>query len=105
MLAGLGKLTELKQRILFVIGALVVYRLGSFIPVPGVNSDGMTKLIQGQGGIVDMFNMFFGGALARFSLFALCVVPYISAAIIVQMFASVVPIWPAARRERVSGVP
>jgi len=68
MLAGLGKLTELKQRILFVIGALVVYRLGSFIPVPGVNSDAMTKLIQGQGGIVDMFNMFSGGALARFSL-------------------------------------
>jgi len=103
MLAGLGKLTELKQRILFVIGALVVYRLGSFIPVPGVNSDAMTKLIQGQGGIVDMFNMFSGGALARFSLFALGVVPYISASIIVQMFASVIPSWQALRKEGESG--
>ena len=104
MLAGLGKLTELKQRILFVIGALIVYRLGSFIPVPGVNSDEMTKLIERQGGgIIDMFNMFSGGALARFSLFALGVVPYISASIIVQMFASVIPAWQALRKEGESG--
>jgi preprotein translocase subunit SecY len=104
MLAGLGKLTELKQRILFVIGALIVYRLGSFIPVPGVNSEAMTALIERQGGgIVDMFNMFSGGALARFSLFALGVVPYISASIIVQMFASVVPAWQALRKEGESG--
>jgi len=104
MLAGLGKLTELKQRILFVILALIVYRLGSFIPVPGVNSDEMTKLIERQGGgIIDMFNMFSGGALARFSLFALGVVPYISASIIVQMFASVIPAWQALRKEGESG--
>jgi len=103
MLAGLGKLTELKQRILFVIGALIVFRLGSFIPVPGVNSDAMTKLIEGQGGLVDMFNMFSGGALKRFSLFALGVVPYISASIIVQMFASVLPTWQAMRKEGESG--
>ena len=104
MLAGLGKLTELKQRILFVIGALVVYRLGSFIPVPGVNSDEMTKLIERQGGgIIDMFNMFSGGALSRFSLFALGVMPYISASIIVQMFASVIPAWQALRKEGESG--
>jgi len=104
MLAGLGKLTELKQRILFVIGALVVYRLGSFIPVPGVNSDEMTRLIERQGGgIIDMFNMFSGGALSRFSLFALGVVPYISASIIVQMFASVIPAWQALRKEGESG--
>ena len=103
MLAGLGKLTELKQRILFVIGALIVYRLGSFIPVPGVNSDAMSKLIEGQGGIVDMFNMFSGGSLKRFSLFALGVVPYISASIIVQMFASVIPAWQALRKEGESG--
>ena len=104
MLAGLGKLTELKQRILFVVGALVVYRLGSFIPVPGVNSEAMTALIERQGGgIVDMFNMFSGGALARFSLFALGVVPYISASIIVQMFASVIPTWQALRKEGESG--
>ena len=104
MLAGLGKLTELKQRIMFVIGALIVYRLGSFIPVPGVNSEAMTKLIEGQGGgIIDMFNMFSGGALSRFSLFALGVVPYISASIIVQMFASVIPAWQALRKEGESG--
>ena len=104
MLAGLGKLTELKQRILFVIGALIVYRLGSFIPVPGVNSDEMTRLIERQGGgIIDMFNMFSGGALSRFSLFALGVVPYISASIIVQMFASVIPAWQALRKEGESG--
>jgi preprotein translocase subunit SecY len=104
MLAGLGKLTELKQRILFVIGALVVYRLGAFIPVPGVNSEQMTRLIERQGGgLIDMFNMFSGGALARFSIFALGVVPYISASIIVQMFASVIPSWQALRKEGESG--
>jgi preprotein translocase subunit SecY len=106
MLSGLGKLTELKQRILFVVFALIVYRLGSFIPVPGVNSDEMSKLIERQaqgGGLIDMFNMFSGGALARFSLFALGVVPYISASIIVQMFASVFPAWQALRKEGESG--
>ncbi len=87
-----------------MIGALVVYRLGSFIPVPGVNSDAMTRLIEGQGGgLIDMFNMFSGGALKRFSLFALGVVPYISASIIVQMFASVIPSWQALRKEGESG--
>src|SRR5438445_9917503 len=104
MLAGLGKLTELKQRIMFLIGALIVYRLGSFIPVPGVNSEAMTALIERQGGgLIDMFNMFSGGALARFSIFALGVVPYISASIIVQMFASVVPSLQSLRKEGESG--
>ena len=104
MLAGLGKLTELKQRLLFLVGALVVYRLGAFIPVPGVNSEQMTRLIERQGGgLIDMFNMFSGGALARFSIFALGVVPYISASIIVQMFASVIPSWQALRKEGESG--
>src|SRR5579863_7810736 len=104
MLAGLGKLTELKQRFLFVVGALIVYRLGAFIPVPGVNSEQMTRLIERQGGgLIDMFNMFSGGALARFSIFALGVVPYISASIIVQMFASVIPSWQALRKEGESG--
>ncbi len=103
LFSNLGKLTELKQRILFVIGALIVYRLGSFIPVPGVNSDAMSRLIEGSGGLVSMFNMFSGGALKRFSLFALGVVPYISASIIVQMFASVIPSWQALRKEGESG--
>src|SRR5450432_2660938 len=103
MLAGLGKLTELKQRILFVIGALVVYRLGSFIPVPGVNPDAMSKLIEGQGGIVDMFNMFSGGALSRFSLFALGITPYISASIIMQLLTVVSPQLEAIKKEGESG--
>ena len=64
-LAALGKLTELKQRLLFVVGALVVYRLGSFIPVPGVNPAEMARRIQQGGGLLDMFNMFSGGALSR----------------------------------------
>ena len=77
-LGKLGKLTELRQRIFFVIGALVVFRLGSFIPVPGVNPEAMNSLVNGNG-LMDMFNMFSGGALERFSVFALGVIPYISA--------------------------
>jgi preprotein translocase subunit SecY len=104
MLSGLGKLTELKQRILFVIGALVVYRLGSFIPLPGVNSDELARrAAQGGGGLFDMLDMFSGGSFNRLSLFALGVVPYISASIIVQMFAQVIPSLQALRKEGESG--
>lgn len=103
MLASLGKLTELKQRLLFVIGALIVYRMGSFIPVPGVDPESMARLIQQGGGLLDMFNMFSGGALSRLSVFALSVVPYISASIIVQMFGTVIPSWQALRKEGESG--
>jgi preprotein translocase subunit SecY len=103
MLASLGKLTELKQRILFLIAALIVYRLGSYIPVPGTNPEAMARLFEKQGGIIDMFNMFSGGALSRFSVFALGVVPYISASIIVQMFASVIPSLQTLRKEGESG--
>ncbi len=102
-MASLGKLTELKQRLLFVVGALVVFRLGSFIPVPGVNPNAMARLVEGGGGLLDMFNMFSGGALARFSLFALGVIPYISASIIVQMFGSVIPAWQQLKKEGESG--
>ena len=64
--SGLGKFTELRQRLLFVAGALLVYRIGCYIPVPGVNPDAMLRLMeQQQGTIVDMFNMFSGGALER----------------------------------------
>ena len=102
LLGSMGKLTELRQRILFVVGALVVFRLGSFIPVPGVNPEAMARLI-GQNGLLSMFNMFSGGALSRFSLFALGVIPYISASIVVQMFASVLPSWQALKKEGQSG--
>ncbi|CAM0998034.1 preprotein translocase subunit SecY [Rhodanobacter sp. Root179] len=101
-LGKLGKLTELRQRIFFVIGALVVFRLGSFIPVPGVNPEAMTSLVSGNG-LMDMFNMFSGGALARFSVFALGVIPYISASIVFQMMGAVVPSLQALRKEGESG--
>ena len=101
-LGKLGKLTELRQRIFFVIGALVVFRLGSFIPVPGVNPDAMSNLVNGNG-LMDMFNMFSGGALSRFSVFALGVIPYISASIVVQMMGSVIPSLQALRKEGESG--
>ncbi len=101
---GLGKFTELRQRLLFVVGALIVYRIGCYIPVPGVNPDAMLELMKTQEGtIVDMFNMFSGGALERFSLFALNVVPYISASIIVQLLVQIVPSLKAIQKEGESG--
>ena len=103
MLASFGKLTELKQRLLFVVGALIVFRLGSYIPLPGINPDKMAELLGKSGGLLDMFNMFSGGALLRMSVFALSVMPYISASIIVQMFASVIPAWQQLRKEGEAG--
>ncbi len=102
--AGLGKFTELRQRLLFVAGALLVYRIGCYVPVPGVNPDAMLRLMeQQQGTIVDMFNMFSGGALERFSLFALNVIPYISASIVMQLMVQIVPSLKAIQREGESG--
>jgi preprotein translocase subunit SecY len=101
---GLGKFTELRSRLLFVVGALIVYRIGCYIPVPGVNPDAMLELMkQQEGTIVDMFNMFSGGALERFSLFALNVVPYISASIIVQLLVQIMPSLKAIQKEGESG--
>lgn len=91
-LAGVGKLTELRQRIFFVLGALIVFRIGTFIPLPGIDVHIMEALFdQARGSILDMFNMFSGGALSRMSIFALGVMPYISASIIVQLLTVVVP--------------
>ena len=101
--AGLGKFTELRQRLLFVLGALVVYRVGCFIPVPGVNPDAMMQFMQSQTGIVDMFNMFSGGALERFSIFALNVMPYISASIVMQLMVQILPSLKALQKEGESG--
>ena len=87
MAVDLSKLQELRQRIFFVIGALIVYRIGTFIPVPGVNPTIMSAIFDQQSGtILDVFNMFSGGALERMSLFALGIMPYISASIIMQLF-------------------
>ena len=83
-LGGIGRLTELRQRLLFVFAALIIYRIGTFIPVPGVNPAALMQFMNSQQGtIIDVFNLFTGGALERFSLFALGVMPYISASIII----------------------
>ena len=87
-----GKFTELRQRIFFLIGALLVFRVGSFITVPGINPTTLAEMFeQQQGTILSMFNMFSGGALERLSLFALGIMPYISASIIVQLLTKVHP--------------
>ena len=99
-----GKLQELRQRIFFVIGALIVYRTGTFIPVPGIDPVVMASLFEQQkGGILDVFNMFSGGALERMSLFALGVMPYISASIIIQLLSHTVPSLETLRKEGESG--
>jgi preprotein translocase subunit SecY len=103
-LGGLGKFTELRQRLLFVLLALVVYRIGCYIPVPGVDPERLLELMNSQKGtIADMFNMFSGGALQRFSLFTLNVVPYISASIIVQLMGQIYGPWKAMKNEGESG--
>ena len=103
-LAGLGKMTELRQRILFVLGALVVFRIGTHIPVPGVDPTAVAAMFeQTRGSIVDVFNMFSGGALKRLSIFALGVMPYISASIIIQMMSSIVPQLEQLKKEGESG--
>jgi len=103
-LAGLGKMTELRQRILFVLGSLVVFRIGTHIPVPGVDPTAVAAMFeQTRGSIVDVFNMFSGGALKRLSIFALGVMPYISASIIIQMMSSIVPQLEQLKKEGESG--
>jgi preprotein translocase subunit SecY len=100
----LGKFTELRQRLMFVVLALIVYRIGSYSPVPGVNPEVMLQLMESQKGtIVDMFNMFSGGALHRFSLLALNVVPYISSSIIVQLMGQMYEPWKALKKEGEAG--
>jgi preprotein translocase subunit SecY len=99
-----GKLTDLKQRLLFVVGALVVFRIGTHIPVPGIDPVALAEMFkQTQGSIVDLFNMFSGGALERFSVLALGVMPYISASIIMQLMTTVVPSLEQLKKEGESG--
>lgn len=103
-LGGLGKFTELRSRLLFVLGALIVYRIGSYIPVPGVNGQAMVEFMKAQQGtIMGMFNMFSGGSLSRMTLFALNVAPYISASIVVQLLTQIVPSLKAIQKEGESG--
>ena len=103
-LGTLGKATELKQRIWFTLGALLVYRIGTYIPVPGVDAAVMAEILERNGGgILGMFDMFSGGALGRMTVFALNIMPYISASIIVQLLSSAVPSLEALKKEGESG--
>jgi preprotein translocase subunit SecY len=104
LLGAFGKTSELKGRILFVLGAIVVYRLGAHIPVPGIDPLVLKKLFDSQsGGILGMFNMFSGGALKRFTLFALGIMPYISASIIMQLLSVVSPQLEQLKKEGEAG--
>lgn len=101
---ALAKATELKKRILFVLGALLIYRLGTYIPVPGIDPLVWEQIYnQKGGGILDMFNMFSGGALQRMTIFALNIMPYISASIIMQLAAAMSPKLEAMKKEGESG--
>lgn len=99
-----GRLTELRQRLLFVLGALIVYRIGAHIPIPGVDPRAIQSMFQQDGkNILDMVNMFSGGALKRLSIFALGIMPYISASIILQLMAVVIPKLEQIKKEGESG--
>ncbi len=99
-----GKMGDLKRRLWFLLGALVVYRIGTFIPVPGIDPVVLQQLFHSQqGGILGMFNMFSGGALSRFSVFALGIMPYISASIIMQLMTVVSPQLEALKKEGEAG--
>ena len=99
-----GHLTDLQKRILFTLGALVVYRIGSFIPLPGVNASAVLHLFSGEGsGMMDMFNMFSGGSLSRMSVLALNIFPYISASIVLQLLTATSKSLSDLRKEGESG--
>ena len=103
-LGSFSKATELKKRIWFTLGALIVYRLGTYIPVPGIDAKVMGQLLaQHQGGILGMFDMFTGGALGRMTVFALNIMPYISASIIIQLMSTAIPSMEALKKEGEQG--
>jgi preprotein translocase subunit SecY len=103
-LAKSGKFGDLRRRLTFLLLALVVYRIGAHIPVPGIDPNQLAQLFKSQaGGILSLFNMFSGGALSRFTVFALGIMPYISASIIMQLMTYVVPTLEALKKEGESG--
>ncbi len=103
-LAKTGKFGDLRRRLVFLLLALVVYRAGAHIPVPGINPVELAKLFEGQsGGILSLFNMFSGGALSRFTVFALGIMPYISASIIMQLMTYVLPTFEQLKKEGEAG--
>ncbi len=103
-LAKAGKYGDLRRRLVFLLLALVVYRVGAHIPVPGIDPAALQQLFKGQqGGILSLFNMFSGGALSRFTVFALGIMPYISASIIMQLMTYVVPMFEQLKKEGEAG--
>ena len=103
-IAKTGKFGDLRRRLVFLLLALVVYRIGAHIPVPGINPDQLAALFQGQqGGILSLFYMFSGGALSRFTVFALGILPYISASIIMQLMTYVLPTFEQLKKEGEAG--
>jgi preprotein translocase subunit SecY len=102
-LAKTGKYGDLRSRLIFLLLALVVYRIGAHIPVPGIDSNQLQQLFSQQGGILNLFNMFSGGALERFTVFALGIMPYISASIIMQLLTYVVPTFEQLKKEGEAG--
>ena len=104
VLGAAGRFSEVRQRLFFLVGALVVYRIGTFIPVPGIDPTALGQFFEQQSGtILSMFNMFSGGALERMSIFALGIMPYISASIIMQLAVHVVPTLGQLRKEGEAG--
>ena len=104
MASGSDKFSDLRRRIVFLILAILVYRLGAHIPVPGIDPDQLSSLFKSQeGGILGLFNMFSGGALSRFTIFALGIMPYISASIIMQLMTAVSPTLEALKKEGEAG--
>ena len=104
MFGLLGQATELRQRILFTLGALIVYRLGTYIPVPGINALALSEIVENaNNGVLGMFNMFSGGALGRMTIFALTILPYISASIIMQLMTSISPQMSQLKKDGESG--
>ncbi|KAB0264864.1 preprotein translocase subunit SecY [Microvirga brassicacearum] len=101
---SIAKAEELKKRIWFTLGALIIYRLGTYIPLPGIDPEALRQSFQGaSGGVLGLFNMFSGGAVERMAIFALNIMPYISASIIVQLLTSVLPTLEALKKEGESG--
>ncbi len=100
----LGQATELKKRIWFTLGALVVYRIGTYIPLPNIDPHALAELMnKNAGGVLGIFNMFSGGALGRMTIFALNIMPYITASIIMQLMTVVSPQMEALKKEGESG--
>ena len=103
-LDAFSKASDLRQRILFTLGALIIYRLGTYIPVPGINPDVLSDIFSRHaGGVLGMFDMFSGGSLGRMTIFALTIMPYITASIIMQLMTSIVPSFEALKKEGEAG--